>query len=110
MVTMSIIILPHITMKSITPAQQQHILSLLDKGKSGQQISSLIGVHASTISRLRSKHCSTLSKSIGGRPSKLSPLTSIMLSVLSLLRRLKMLCKLPKHFKTLPINQFHQKL
>ena len=60
-------------MRSLTAAQQSHILSLLDKGKSAYQISSLTGFHTSTISRLCSKHCSTLSKSIGGHPSKLSP-------------------------------------
>ena len=60
-------------MRSLTPAQQTHILSLLDKGQSSHKISSLTGTHTSTISRLRSKHRSTLSKSIGGCPSKLSP-------------------------------------
>ena len=64
---------PHTTMRSLTAPQQSHILSLLDKGKSAHQISSLTGLHTSTISRLCSKHFSTLSKSIGGHPSKLSP-------------------------------------
>ena len=73
MLTISIIIHPHTTMRSLTAPQQSHILSLLDKGKSAHQISSLTGLHTSTISRLHSEHCSTLSKSIGGHPSKLSP-------------------------------------
>jgi transposase len=60
-------------MKSLTAAQQTYILSLLDKGQSAHKVSSTTGIHTSTISRLRSKHRSTLSKSKGGRPSKLSP-------------------------------------
>ena len=73
MLSVPIIISSHTTMKSLTPAQQTHILSLLDKGESGYKISSITGVSTSSISKLHSKHCSTLSKSIGGRPSKLSP-------------------------------------
>jgi len=59
-------------MRSLTPAKINHILHLLDSGQSAHQISSSTGVHPSTISRLRSKHRSTLQKSLGGRPSKLS--------------------------------------
>jgi len=68
-----IIIPPHTTMRSLTPAQCTCILSLLDKGESGHKISSTTGIPISSISRLHSKHRSTLSKSKGGRPSKLSP-------------------------------------
>src|SRR4051812_20021390 len=50
-----------------------HILSLLDSGHSAHQISSSTGLHTSTISRLRSKHRSSLQKSLGGRPLKLNP-------------------------------------
>jgi hypothetical protein len=60
-------------MRSISPTQIKHILSQLDSGHSANQISSSTGVHTSTISRLRSKHCSSLQKSLGGRPSKLFP-------------------------------------
>ena len=63
----------HIIMKSLTPAQQSHVLSLLDKGQSAHKIASITDIYTSTISRLRSKHCSTLLKSQGGHPSKLSP-------------------------------------
>src|SRR6266481_644453 len=59
-------------MKSLSPAQINHILSLLDKGKSAAQISQLTGRGLATISRLHSKHHSSLSKSAGGCPSKLS--------------------------------------
>ena len=60
-------------MKSLTPAQQPCILSLLNKGESDYKISSVTGVSTSSISKLCSKHYSILSKSIGGHPSKLSP-------------------------------------
>jgi transposase len=46
---------------------------MLDSNHSAHQISSSTGVHTSTISRLRSKHRSSLQKSLGGHPSKLSP-------------------------------------
>ena len=59
-------------MKSPTSIQQNHLLFLLDKGKSAHQISSLTGIHTITISRLCSKHHSTPSKSICGHLSKLS--------------------------------------
>jgi len=59
-------------MKSLSPTQISHILHLLDSGKSAHQISTSTGLHCSTISRLRSKHRSSLSKSTGGRPSLLS--------------------------------------
>ena len=63
-------------MKSLTAAQQTYILSFLDKKQSAHKISFITGIHTgihtSTISRLCSKHYSTLSKSKGGHPSKLS--------------------------------------
>jgi hypothetical protein len=59
-------------MKSLSPTLCNQILSLLDKGLSAYQISSY-GFYTSTISRLCSKHHSTLSKSAGGCPAKLSP-------------------------------------
>ena len=62
----------HITMKSLTPALQHHILSLPDSGLSGYQISSQTGVSNATVTRLLSKHCPSLQKSSGGHPTKLS--------------------------------------
>src|SRR3984893_5037076 len=59
-------------MKPLPTTQANHILSLLDSGHSAHQISSLTGVHTSTISRLHSKHHSSLSKPLGGQPSLLS--------------------------------------
>jgi transposase len=59
--------------RSLTLTQQNTILSLLNAGHSGEDISQRTGFSRSTISRLRSKKCSTLPKSIGGHPSKLSP-------------------------------------
>src|SRR6266487_2587780 len=60
-------------MRSLSLAQTKHILYLLDSGQSAHQISSSTGIHTSTISRLHSKHCSSLQKSLGGCPSKLTP-------------------------------------
>jgi len=60
-------------MRSLSPAQKNTILTMLDAGRSAHSIASTTGVHASTISRLRSKECSELQKSSGGRPTKLSP-------------------------------------
>ena len=60
-------------MRSLSAAQTNHILSLLDSGHSAHQISSSTHFGLGTISRLRSKHRSSLQKSLGGRPSKLSP-------------------------------------
>jgi len=59
-------------MKSLSPAQHNHVLSLLDAGQSACQISSKTGLHNSTISQLHSKHHPHLQKSSGGCPSKLS--------------------------------------
>ena len=59
-------------MRSLSLTQQQHILTLLDSNHSAHQIATIIGCSVSTISRLCSKHCSNLSKSYGGRLSKLS--------------------------------------
>jgi len=59
-------------MRSLTPAQTIRILSLLDQGKSAHQVAAITGRGIATISRLCSKHRSTLSKAAGGHPSKLS--------------------------------------
>jgi transposase len=59
-------------MRSITPAQRNRIIVLLDAGNSGHTISHQTGVSISTISRLRSELRSELPKSSGGRPSKLT--------------------------------------
>jgi transposase len=60
-------------MRTLSSAQKNRILSMLDAGHSAHSIASTIGVHASTISRLRTKERSDLHKSSGGRPTKLSP-------------------------------------
>ena len=60
-------------MQPLTTAQHNHIITLLDAGTSGHQIHHLTGIGISTISRLHSQHRSELSKSSGGRPSKLTP-------------------------------------
>ena len=71
-------IIPHIKplqtlMRSLTPAQCNRVLELLDKGESSHSISSITGISVGSISNIRSKHHSTLSKSVGGCPQKLSP-------------------------------------
>src|SRR6266568_3076492 len=59
-------------MKSLSAAQQSHIISLLNAGNSAHEASSITGVNHSTISRLSRKHCPYLPKSSGGHPAKLS--------------------------------------
>ena len=51
----------------------QSIITLLDAGTSGENISCLTGVSPSTISRIHSQFHSELPKSFGGHPSKLTP-------------------------------------
>jgi len=59
-------------MKDTSTAQVNLVLSLLNSGHTGYQISSQTGLSTATISRLHSKHCSHLPKASGGCPSKLS--------------------------------------
>src|ERR1700735_2750900 len=63
---------PTTTMKPVSAAQRNHILSLLDSGHSGYDIHSQTGVSVASISRLRSRHHPYIKKASGGRPSKLS--------------------------------------
>src|SRR5258705_4849395 len=60
-------------MHTLSHSKQQHILSLLDTGHTASHIAATTGYSLSSISRLCTKHCSHLSKSIGGCPTKLSP-------------------------------------
>ena len=60
-------------MHSHTPAQCHCILEPLDTGLSGHAIAKATGINVGSISNLHSKHCSSLSKSLGGHPQKLSP-------------------------------------
>ena len=59
-------------MKDTSSAKVNLVLSLLDSGHTGYQISSQTGLSTGTISKICSKHCSNLPKSSGGHPSKLS--------------------------------------
>ena len=63
---------PIITMKPVSAAQRNHILSLLDSGHSGYDISSQTGVSIASISRLCYRHHPYIKKVSGGHPSKLS--------------------------------------
>ena len=61
-----------IIMKDTSTAQINQVVSLLNSGHTGYQISIQTGLSTATISRIHSKHCSNLPKSSGGHPSKLS--------------------------------------
>jgi hypothetical protein len=60
-------------MRTLSLESQNHILSLLDTGYTASHIVASTGYGIGTVSRLRSKHRPHLSKSLGGRPAKLSP-------------------------------------
>ena len=60
-------------MRSISTARVNHILSLLDSGKDGYAAARSAGVSPSTVYRIHKKYCSSLQKSLGGCPAKLSP-------------------------------------
>src|SRR6266436_7792853 len=60
-------------MHKLTTAQTLNIITLLDSGLSGVQISHQTGLSTAAISRICSEHCPDLPKSSGGRPSKLTP-------------------------------------
>ena len=60
-------------MRTLSLTQKNYILSMLDAGHFAHHISSITGVHASTIFWLHSKECSELYKLSGGCPTKLSP-------------------------------------
>src|SRR5215471_5552324 len=60
------------TMRTLSPANQNHILSLLEAGYTAGHIAASTGYGISTVSRLCSKHLPHLSKSLGGCPFKLS--------------------------------------
>ena len=59
--------------RSLSLTQQKSILSMLDSGHFGEDIAKKTGIIHATISRLCSIECSTLPKTVGGCPSKLSP-------------------------------------
>ena len=60
-------------MQSLSPAQQNTILTLLDAGQSASSISASTGVYLSTISILCFKEHSELQKSTEGHSKRLSP-------------------------------------
>ena len=60
-------------MQPLSSANIANILALIDCDHSACQIASITGFHASTITRVWSKHHAHIPKSSGGRPSKLSP-------------------------------------
>ena len=60
-------------MHKLTTAQILNIITILDSGLSGVQISHQTGLSTAAISCTCSEHCPDLPKSSGGRPSKLTP-------------------------------------
>src|SRR5882762_4758764 len=62
-------------MHPISSAHKANIISLLTAGHSAHEVSSIMGIHTSTISRLRRKHYPYLPTSAGGDPTKLSDRT-----------------------------------
>ncbi len=63
---------PKSTMHSLSTAELENVIVLINSGHSAHHISSLTGHHTSTITRIWSKHCPHVPKSSGGHPSKLS--------------------------------------
>ena len=61
-----------IIMKDTSTAQINLVVSLLNSGHTGYQISSQTGLSSFTISRIHSKYCPNIAKSSGGHPTKLS--------------------------------------
>jgi hypothetical protein len=59
-------------MKPVSATQRTHILSLLDSGHSGYDISTQTSVSVASISRLHFRHRPYIKKASGGHPSKLS--------------------------------------
>src|SRR5260370_5710106 len=63
---------PKSTMCSLSTAELEKVIVLINSGHSAHHISSLTGHHTSTITCIWSKHCPHVPKSSGGCPSKLS--------------------------------------
>jgi transposase len=59
-------------MRKLSSSRIHYILSLLDSGMSGREISRQTRLSPSTLSRIRSEHRPHLPKSSGGRPTKLT--------------------------------------
>jgi hypothetical protein len=57
----------------LSAAHHEHIITLLQSGVSGHSIHISTGASLGTISKICSEYCSELSKSSGGRPTKLTP-------------------------------------
>ena len=66
------VLTPLAIMKSLPHSLQKTIISMLNSHHSYTKIQAATGVARGSISKLASKHCSSLTKSLGGHPSKLS--------------------------------------
>jgi hypothetical protein len=84
-----------ITMKAISSAQRDNILSLSYAGLSAHQISSRTGVCKSTVAKFIKESHPDKENSFGGCPSKLTSADKRLLSNISLQERLIMLSKPP---------------
>src|SRR5882762_7441635 len=96
-------------MKAVSPAQLNHILSLLDGAQSSHQISSITGVHHYTISRLHHRHHSHLRKSLGGCPSKLTPVDTCYAQHLISSRNAENIVKITKTLQNIKNQPFSSK-
>ena len=62
-----------LTIRPLSPATCDHIITMLHSGVSGHSIHHATGVSLGAISKIHSKYCFETSKSLGGRPTKLTP-------------------------------------
>ena len=64
---------PQSTMRSLSAAKRDRIITLLQSGAHTSDIHCQTGASAGSISNIHVKHCPELPKSSGGRPRKLTP-------------------------------------
>jgi transposase len=63
---------PNLTMRPLSDAKRNNVISLLSSGISVKKINASTGISTSVISRIRSQYCPNLPKNPTGRPTKLS--------------------------------------
>ena len=64
---------PSFTMRPLSPATCDHIITVLHSGVSRHSIHHATGVSLGVISKIHSKYCFETPKSLGGHPTKLTP-------------------------------------
>jgi hypothetical protein len=63
---------PQLTMRSLSTATRERIITLLNSGTSGHAIHHITGASTGAISKIRSEYCPDLPKSSGGHSRKLT--------------------------------------